>query len=240
VRFKWSNSKRARRGPPGKRTLVLGLALGASLATGLAIGVTMLSSSPAEADPDRQGRVPGWHLPLVAADAARARFDGELAGIVLGPHQELPTVCGVADDAHAVRDLSVADGDPLAISPSYLPPGTALVGDPPIVGVCNGQIVLTEARYWSPGDPTTGRFGGALTIVRFQGPRTVPLDHPADRVRAIEVNGRPAAIADPLTEDGFGHSVLAVNEEWGLTIIDANGITSAELIEIARGLNGAR
>ena len=111
---------------------------------------------------------------------------------------------------------------------------------PAIVGFCKGQVVIAEARYWSPGDLTTGRFGGALTIVRLRGPRSMPLDHPADRVRAIEVDGRPAAIADPLTEDGFGRSLLAVNEEWGLTIIDANGITSAELLEIARGMNGTR
>jgi hypothetical protein len=50
------------------------------------------------------------------------------------------------------------------------------------------------------------------------------------------VAGRKAVLVKPTTPDGFGESVIVVAEPWGITLLDAVGMTLGELQRIAEGL----
>ena len=62
------------------------------------------------------------------------------------------------------------------------------------------------------------------------------IDLPAKDFATGSVAGRKAVLVKPTTPDGFGESVIVVAEPWGITLLDAVGMTLGELQRIAEGL----
>ncbi len=62
------------------------------------------------------------------------------------------------------------------------------------------------------------------------------VDLPAKDFTAGSVAGRKAIFVKPTTPEGFGESAIVIAEPWGVTILDAVGMTLGELQKIAEGL----
>jgi len=167
-------------------------------------------------------------------EEAKPRFDGVLNGIRLytggGRNVERKNACtGAGPDAAQEVPMDAIVGTPMEIAPSYLPANAK--EQPPMwppVG-CNG-IVTDVERWWViPGK-------GNLFIARRQGEHAVASGSSADRVSAATVGGKPAVLVAPLTPDGYGQSLVIVAEDFGLTIVFADGLPLAETVKVAEGL----
>jgi hypothetical protein len=157
-------------------------------------------------------------------------------GITVGPNVELRggPCDGTPGPGDGQVDLDSTRGSDLQIEPKYLPAGTLF--DFGNAGTCDGVLTTVEKSYSVPGNPSTDRFGGRLIIFRFRGDPAFPLSDADERVSAGMVAGRPAVVARPVTDSGFGGSAIVIREADGLTVIRANGLTLSELLKIAEGL----
>lgn len=180
---------------------------------------------------------------LVACDGAddrgAERLDGVLSGIALGPRidRNVASQCQ-GDLLNAAWDEIAEQGistDRKPYLPGYLPPNTEFIG----VGaqVCDGVLTNIEARFSVPADPATGRLGGQLQILRWDGDLAFRVDADAARAREDRVRGLPAVVVAPITADGYGWSYVILNEGEGLTVIRATGMAEAEIIRIAESLS---
>jgi hypothetical protein len=181
---------------------------------------------------------PFWYAPLLEREAQKPPIDESLAGVRVGP-QRVPKVgscdaVGPTSPRTGPVSESQTKGSPLEVSPTYLPSGTEKLWI--LAGECGGVLASVEVQYFVPADVPAGRFGGHLNIYRFRGEPEFTLTHSAERVSVGEVKGRPAVLASPITDDGFGDSAVIVREDFGLTVIRASGITMDEVLKIAEGL----
>jgi hypothetical protein len=82
--------------------------------------------------------------------------------------------------------------------------------------------------------------GGKITIARTLAavPAFRTAAYAADRWRAVEINGRPAAVADPTLPLGIGRSAIVMwDPETGVrTILSGFNRTIDELIQVAEEL----
>ena len=199
---------------------------------------------PAEVSADPPGsrwadRPDGWRELLLDAEDEAPRFDGTLNGIRIAP--TLPrggASCGPGDRAGYV-DRDAVRGEAVEIAPSYLPAGT-VAGAETVLACPNGTVLEHVIEYEVPTDYTLERFGGGMAIVRgVTGEPRFALDASAERARTAEIAGRPAVVFRPLSEDGFGPSAVIVAEPWGVTAVQAYGLTEDEVVRIAEGLYGS-
>jgi len=168
-------------------------------------------------------------------EAAKRTFEGVVNGIRLYGADADRAVQRKDACSDASRDevehLAMSDvaGTPMEIVPTYLPAGAEEVAPmwPPMV--CKG-IVANVERQWII------RSKGFFIISRRQGEQAIDTDASADRVSAATVGGKPAVLIKPLTPEGYGYSVVIVAEDFGLTVIGADGLPLDETIKIAEGL----
>jgi len=165
---------------------------------------------------------------------AKPRFEGVLSGIRLytggGKDVERKNACSDAKPEEVQHlDMSAVVGTPMEIDPSYLPASAEEQPTmwPPVA--CKG-IVTDVERWWViPGK-------GNLFIARRQGEQAVASSSSADRVSAGTVGGKPAVLVAPLTPEGYGQSVVIIAEDFGLTIVFADGLPLDETVKVAEGL----
>jgi len=190
----------------------------------------------AAAGPRRELK-PWWWVPLVEEDASKPRGDMVINGIHVGPNMQwrgVPCGPGYGDPVPATPEEAAASG--MDVSPAYLPEGAVYLPDAEAATKCGNQVVSVYKAWSVPADPVKLRWGGLLEISCMRADRYVPLDVPAERMGPGEVLGRPAVFVRPLTEDGFGQSHIIIADEYGITWVQADGITFDELLRVAESL----
>ena len=77
----------------------------------------------------------------------------------------------------------------------------------------------------------------AATVGKVEN-RTQPIatDASAGRVSAATVGGKPAVLVAPIAPDGLGPSAVIMAEDFGITIVSADGLPLEETMKIAEGL----
>lgn len=181
---------------------------------------------------------PWWYVPYLNAERSKLSFEGSLNGITI---QVAPVDVGSEWTCEQFRhgDVSAAAGSKLAISPSYLPQYARLSdGAMNLSMECDGEVVIAEATYdvLVPDDAPTGVRGGSFSLFRYAGSAVASVAIPADRWRAGEIAGHPAAIARPILDNGLGTSAVIVSHDGSVTRVIADGLTLDEVIRIAEGL----
>jgi hypothetical protein len=195
---------------------------------------------------------PLWHVPFENAEKDLPRYDQTINGIKVGP-----TISdnGVRDcepgEATAVRDLDSLATSNLAITPSFLPTGA--VEGRHEASACRGKFVTHVVEYEIPAEPGVEsrlergevrwedvEHGGKITIFRSlsQGAVYRSSNFAAIRWRAGTIQGRPAAIADPILPIGLGRSAIVVwDESEGVrTVLIGVNRRIDELFQVAEGL----
>jgi len=95
---------------------------------------------------------------------------------------------------------------------------------------CKGILVYVQ-RDWVMRDE-----GADFFIIRYQGEHAIDISASADRISAGTIGGKPAALVEPITPDGYGYSMVIVAEDFGITVIAADGLPLEETVKIAEGL----
>jgi len=237
-----------------RRLLLAGLLPVLALATaGLAFVISIsrevAPSGSASADTPFYGPTPpvgnqtpfAW-VPAQQTRAAQPQYDQVINDIHVGPGStrrggpcDGPSEPGVEYD-NRVYSASDVKGNPLAIEPKYLPAGTTNDPTGDRASYCRGALASTGRVFYVPADRNIGRFGGVLRIRRYLGEHYATIHLPAQDFGPGTLAGRKAVFVKPTTPDGAGNSAIVVAEPWGVTVLEADGITLAELQRIAEGL----
>ncbi|MGD0205867.1 MAG: hypothetical protein ABSB57_05475 [Dehalococcoidia bacterium] len=156
-------------------------------------------------------------------EAAKPTFEGVVNGIRLYPTDAQPAVqrksaCTDAKPEEVEQlTMSAVAGTPMEIMPSYLPAGAEEVPAmwPPVA--CKGTVANVERQWIIRGE-------GFFIISRRQGEQAIDIDASAGRVSPATIAGKPAVLVEPLTPEGYGYSMVIVAEDFGLTVIGADGL----------------
>jgi len=213
------------------------LILGALLAVALGVG-SFFAAYQLWPDGGRTEAQPDIVMEWEAArqeEAAKPRFEGVVNGIRLyrtdaDPAVRRKWVCtGARDEEVAHPAMSDVAGTPMEIIPTYLPPGAEEQPSmwPPVI--CKGVVAYVD-RVWIV------RGKGDFFIIRYQGEQAMDISASADRVSAATVGGKRAVLVAPITPDGYGQSSVILAEDFGITIVSADGLPLEETVKIAEGL----
>lgn len=179
---------------------------------------------------------PGWGVPYRNEDEAKPRFDQEFNGIRVGPTVRGATnnFCDWGDAQYTTSAVGAAS--PLAMNIQSLPKNANL--DRETVIQCRGTVVAVGREYSiTPDADAESRVrsgaaswfdvghGGAIYVSR--GYKDFPASDSqiaAERWSAGTVGGRPAAIARPILDGGFGNSRVVVWDEARKIQVVVSGI----------------
>lgn len=219
---------------PRGRGLLLVLAISILAGASSFLAAERLLPQSEAAAQTNEGRGPWRWVPLKDEEAAEPRTPRTINGITVSPDA---LSWGRACEPDLLNDGTAEDiaDTVLDIQLGYLPPGTKLE-EGPIVLNCGSRPLSVGYVFYVPTDRDLGRFGGGLTVIRFEGERSFRLDRSSARLRGTTVGDRDAILAPPLTTDGFGSSAILIHEPYGLTVIRADGITEGELRRIAESI----
>lgn len=190
-----------------------------------------LADDPTRRDVTSPGETP-WYWPLLEAEDQKARPVGVFSGITVDTNFDR-SIEGCTDENAALGQVADAYGSALDPRSPYLPIGTEQLSSEAMM--CGGTVAWSRLEYLIPEDPQVSRYGGILMIYRAR-QNAVGLDYSADRLVETFIGSTPAIVIGPLTDDGFGRSVVVLNEPFGVTVIKASGITLAELLKIASAI----
>lgn len=187
-------------------------------------------------DPPAETRLPGEYVPpsaskdaterfpgALAEDQLRARFAGEINGFQFVPMGADGSIEGYAPQCE-VRETEAASD----VRFGFLPAGTATL-QPQVRGRCpDGGIAWITQQF-------DYKYGSFNVTVDY-GPRIVLSQASADRVEEIEVAGSKGALVHPVLEEGNGFSSIVFDGGEGFVIIEATGLPSDVLLQIAEGV----
>lgn len=182
---------------------------------------------------------------IIAGDAAKPRFNGELLGIYIAPSQDaVPAgkygtdkIClagsvEVPWEQAAQFNLSVQLPPEFVFQPDDIETG---------LGACvdDGRILGAEwvYEYREPqfGDYPIGRLIIARSIFSYDYPNAA-----VDRVKVIEAGGRPAILIEPIRPEGVDQlgptgtiGEVIFPEPFGMTTIHSYGVPLTILLQVA-------
>lgn len=175
-----------------------------------------------------------WYIPYLNAARQSPIFDGTIAGIRIGPSVDPGTSCPGGSLLRGVLADSV--NTPVTVASTFVPDGRRDAADVK-VGLCDGEAATAEATYGVSPDPAVKRFGGTIQVYRHRGLPIATLSIPTDRWSAGVVSGVPAAVARPILPDiGLGESAVVVFKDGIVTVVHADGIPWAQVLQFAEGL----
>lgn len=179
-----------------------------------------------------------WYVPLVEAEDVKPRLDTTVNGIRIGPGLERgDTFCDSIDAASADErgqvDFARTRSSEIAINPVFPREAVLVRGE---AAQCGGVVNHVEAEYFVTPDLSIPRWGGPVVVIRSRDALAAGLSFPSDRASAEAIAGYDAVLLRPITTDGFGPSAVIVKDEFGLTIIEAEGLTADEVLAVARSL----
>jgi DNA-binding CsgD family transcriptional regulator len=198
------------------------------------------STVPPTAVPGVESKEPFWYQRLEEERSLKPRFDVVLNGINIGPTSDRRGgPCeGIPNTSSEIvpRPYAQARGSELEVEPRYLPVGTTVNENASSTIVCRGVIAFVVRDFDVPPDRAAGRFGGWVMVSRWLGEKYVRILLPTEEFEAGIVAGRPAVFVPPTTPEGSGISVIAIAEPFGMTVLQAKGITFEELLRVAESL----
>ena len=173
----------------------------------------------------------------MAAEQSMPPFAGWINGIYIYPDASNAPSGFVPDKAAAAGPVCpgaarVVSEDELKVSgyyidiPGWLPPGA--VEHEQIYGeACGSRITLVSRQF------ELQPYGARIGLVLRPGATGAPFPAVANRVRQMTVNGLPAALVAPLTDEGFGNSALFVRTSRGLLQVGALDVRLSDLLAVA-------
>lgn len=171
-----------------------------------------------------------WYVPYLNQEENQPRHDQVIAGITIGPKVERKLTHSCSSPVEALKPEEAGES---AVSLSLVRvPNNGVVAES-YVSVCDGIALSASLHATMPPDPAIGFRGGWLSIYKAQALPQVSSSIPSERWTEGKVGSRPAAIASPLLEDGFGRSAVVVFADGVLLSIAASGLTTDEVVAIA-------
>jgi hypothetical protein len=216
------------------KRLIVGI-LVAVVACGITVGAVVVASQGDE-PPEGVSDIILEREQARQEEEAKPRFEGVVNGIRLYPTNAEPAVyresaCNyVKSEEREYVTMSEVAGTPMEITPTYLPPDAEEIDPmwPPVM--CKGILASVE-RQWVIRDE-----GVHLFIARRQGEHAADTTASADRISAGTIGDKPAVLVEPITPDGYGYSMVIVAEDFGITVVAADGLPLEETVKIAEGL----
>ena len=161
------------------------------------------------------------------AEKGKPQFEGTVNGIRLWSSEHgytdgsVKVVCGGGDYAEwrLVEKLVF----------TYLPPGTAAEGPQQEVLCADGSVAGAGQHFVVTDGPT-------FRIWYESGERAFANEATAKGVQAATVQGRPAVIVRPLTEEGFGRTWVVFATKNGMIQVDAIDMPLDQALKIAEGV----
>jgi len=216
------------------KRLIVGI-LVAVVACGITVGAVVVASQGDE-PPEGVSDIILEREQARQEEEAKPRFEGVVNGIRLyptgaGPAVERQSICTDAAPEE-VEHVTMSDvaGTPMEIIPTYLPAGAEETSPMWPPAKCKGILVYVQ-RDWVMRDE-----GADFFIIRYQGEQAIDISASADRISAGTIGGKPAVLVEPITPDGYGYSMVIVAEDFGITVIAADGLPLEETVKIAEGL----
>lgn len=163
---------------------------------------------------------------LLEEDKQKPIFSGVVNGIRLYNAYEGPERKSICVGAEAKWvPIERAQGSPLDIVPSYLPPGTGEAEGEAKAVECNGVLAVVERIYDGP--------GGVIQITRFEGEHAMDVLAPADRIKPATIRGKKAVVIEPIFPGDLAYAIVA--EEFGVTTANGN-VPLDVLVKVIEGL----
>jgi len=215
------------------KRLILGI-LVAVVACGITIGAVVVAGQGDE-PPEGVSDIIFEREQARQEEDAKPRFQGVVNGIRLYPTNAEPAVyrewvCNyVKPEEREYVTMSEVAGTPMEITPTYLPAGAEEISPmwPPVI--CKGILAYVDRRWIVRGE-------GDFFIIRYQGEQAIDTTASAGRISAGTIGGKPAVLVEPITPDGYGYSMVIVAEDFGITVVAADGLPLEETVKIAEGL----
>jgi hypothetical protein len=173
-------------------------------------------------------------LNVVNEENAKPDFEGEILGVFIGPPERVPDkfvtgkeLCGSATTEQVAWDKAGEFDLALTLPESYqLLPNSLNTG----VIACGGTVY---AARWDYAAPQPNGYSGSLLIARSPF-KYSQFDASADRVKATEIGGLPAAYIEPLSPNGVSSAAgLVFPGERVTTVLYSTGIPADELLKVA-------
>ncbi len=179
-----------------------------------------------------------WYVPYLNAERDKPTTVQTINGITVGPGR-----LGVreadreecASEPRSGRYDDVADEE-MAIDLDVLPPDAEPISDGGDWGAvfCEDRALTVGVEVAIPPDKHGAILGGSVIITKYRGAAVSAIDIPDHRWRPGEINGYPAAIADPILPDiGLGQSAVIVYYQGILLRVQASDLPADMLLEIA-------
>lgn len=186
---------------------------------------------------------PWWYVPWTNAERYKPLFDGTLAGVRIA--NGASGAAYVCDGEVLLSDkLSDAAGSPVDVRLPAVPPDIVLSANlafPDGVLLCDGTPFSAGVRYSLDVDAEWSPFGGFVGLYRHYGEPVASLAIPAWRWEEREIGGGglTVAVAHPILDDiGLGESAIVAYWDGVVTVIHADGIPFAKLLEIGEAMLG--
>jgi hypothetical protein len=168
-------------------------------------------------------------------DPAKPRFDGVVNGTRLYAPDATDEMVGdfqaCLDTEPAWEDPSAGAHSDLRVEPGFAPGEEVQFGNSWNATFCGGQLVGV-VREWT----NIGPLGGNIAISRVYGGPEAMIDAPEDKVEACTVRGLPAVCVEPLLPNGFGTSYIIIDEEFGITRVQAGWVSFDLVLEVVESL----
>ncbi|HEY5640028.1 MAG TPA: hypothetical protein VIW01_08255 [Dehalococcoidia bacterium] len=163
----------------------------------------------------------------VLEDKARGAFRGEVAGVSL--------VSGVSEYYGAARICGGGGADitgyveSSALTFGYLPPGT-WAQSPQTVALCpdGSQTSIWQEFITRDADFSVGFYFGQRVLLNFEASE--------ERVKATDIAGKKSVVIEPVTEEGYGPSTIAIPVDDGLLVVRGYGLPLDQIRLIAEGI----
>ncbi len=191
---------------------------------------SLKSGGSAEAEPQTPPEV-------FEEERQKPRFQGELLGIFIAPRgvatpEEFAPkfTCDTRAELKRVDEAGELDMA-LNLSDNYkLDENSLNTG----VSICNGKVFA--ARWAYTVTVTSTGYPGEVLISRNPS-LDFTADVAEDRVKTLNIEGREAIVAEPITANGISSwSAVIFPEPFGKTSIQAAGLALEDLMEVARAV----
>lgn len=166
------------------------------------------------------------HRAAQEAERGKTEFHGTINGFRFYADDDPVAYSRLPCDATMI--YGAPDGTGLPFDITYLPPATSETYAPYVV-LCPGGGIARAARFFGVKD-------AEFAINYFGGKPVIDSISSIDRIEKATVRGNAAVVVKPLTDDGYGPSVIGFVVGRGFFEVSAREMPLSELTRIAEGV----